>query len=41
MESGKINFTVSIWGYGAPQALAVGTGCHITENTVVKVELLI
>ncbi|MGP1947250.1 MAG: YadA-like family protein [Arsenophonus sp. NC-PG7-MAG3] len=33
---GKINFTVSIGGYGASQALAVGTGYRITENAAVK-----
>ncbi|WP_406850548.1 YadA-like family protein [Candidatus Arsenophonus nilaparvatae] len=33
---GKVNFTASIGGYGASQALAVGTGYRITENAAVK-----
>ncbi|MGP1947496.1 MAG: YadA-like family protein [Arsenophonus sp. NC-PG7-MAG3] len=33
---GKINFTVSIGGYGSSQAIAVGTGYRITENAAVK-----
>ncbi|MFP3028820.1 MAG: YadA-like family protein [Arsenophonus sp.] len=32
----KVNFTASIGGYGASQALAVGTGYRITENAAVK-----
>ncbi|WP_334468309.1 YadA-like family protein [Arsenophonus sp. PmNCSU2021_1] len=33
---GKVNLTASIGGYGASQALAVGTGYRITENAAVK-----
>lgn len=33
---GKINFTAGMGGYGSSQAIAVGLGYRISENTVFK-----